>query len=416
MLAALPSTPQLRGWSGRWRPVPGSGPSQGTGSGERRARTACSRCWRSRAWPPAWCSCRLDRADRRPPSHALTARPRSPPVTTIRACCFDAGRVACWGDNSSGQLGDGTTVDRPQAVEVADLDGVTAIAASDDRTCSLMADRRVLCWGDESVTPLEIDGLDGPTAISGGRGPNLRDREGRPRSLLATGRHRGHPVPGIEGATAVVVGYFDSCAIVGEGRVLCWPSDGGMPAEVPGLEGAIALAAGQESARARRTRARSSPAGASGAGAATNTSNWAMARRPTGSSRPRGRHRSGWGDGPGRGWGSHVRHRRRGSRPLLGVESQRRARRPDHHGLRGSRPRRGGGARRRYRACGRLDPHLCDRREGRVHCWGAGMPGDSATHEGHDFVEVRAPRRPPAPSPTIGGTSGVNQTASPPSR
>jgi alpha-tubulin suppressor-like RCC1 family protein len=65
------------------------------------------------------------------------------------ACALMAdGVVKCWGDNSNGQLGDGTVVDRPAVVDVIGLGGeATAISMGYDHACALMADTGVRCWG-----------------------------------------------------------------------------------------------------------------------------------------------------------------------------------------------------------------------------------------------------------------------------
>lgn len=58
------------------------------------------------------------------------------------------GAVYCWGDNSSGQLGDGTTTSHPSPVAVRSVPAnATGLALGRDHSCAILVDRSVKCWG-----------------------------------------------------------------------------------------------------------------------------------------------------------------------------------------------------------------------------------------------------------------------------
>jgi alpha-tubulin suppressor-like RCC1 family protein len=88
---------------------------------------------------------------------------------------LDTGAVKCWGDNYSGQLGDGATTGSSIPVAVSGIDGVTATATAidvgEDDSCTVLDTGAVKCWGanysgqlgdgstDDSSTPVSVTGL-----------------------------------------------------------------------------------------------------------------------------------------------------------------------------------------------------------------------------------------------------------------
>ncbi|MQA27285.1 MAG: tandem-95 repeat protein, partial [Micromonosporaceae bacterium] len=67
------------------------------------------------------------------------------------------GGMSCWGENGSGQLGDGSTSDSSRPVEAFEAPGkpeaipfITAVSASRRNTCARLIDSTISCWGDNS--------------------------------------------------------------------------------------------------------------------------------------------------------------------------------------------------------------------------------------------------------------------------
>ncbi len=111
-------------------------------------------------------------------------------VATITAGGFhtcvllNSGAAKCWGSNFDGQLGDGTDFDRSTPVAVDGLSsGVEAITLGAYHSCALIISGAVKCWGYNNTgqlgdgteinrsTPVAVDGLSsGVAAISAGVG------------------------------------------------------------------------------------------------------------------------------------------------------------------------------------------------------------------------------------------------------
>ena len=67
------------------------------------------------------------------------------------------GTVWAWGNNGSGQLGDGTITDKTTVVQVSGLGGITAIAGGGYNSLALKNDGTVWVWGSNSHSQLGID-------------------------------------------------------------------------------------------------------------------------------------------------------------------------------------------------------------------------------------------------------------------
>ncbi len=92
-----------------------------------------------------------------------------------------SGQVDCWGSNANGQLGNGTTVASTTPVAVAGLPSpATAITSGYDHVCAILTDASLWCWGSNSAgqlgdgttasrgTPAAVPGLSAVKAATGG--------------------------------------------------------------------------------------------------------------------------------------------------------------------------------------------------------------------------------------------------------
>ncbi|GIE29310.1 hypothetical protein Ait01nite_023550 [Actinoplanes italicus] len=81
----------------------------------------------------------------------------------VSVCALRGDRTLwCWGGNEYGQVGDGTTVDRNEPVQVAGGGRWRAVTVGSRHTCGLRTDGSLWCWGDDtSGTPATVVPGDG---------------------------------------------------------------------------------------------------------------------------------------------------------------------------------------------------------------------------------------------------------------
>lgn len=207
------------------------------------------------------------------------------PATTLalgraHTCAVRAGQVECVGSNSNAQLGNGNNTEASgQAVTVAGLSGIQAIASHADSNCALGAGD-VYCWGWDAIalstrkdkTPERIAGLDGVTAIAvgakhqcvisgGGQvwcwGENM---EGQLGDGTTSSQLKPVPAKDLSGAAAIAAGAYHTCALLDSGEVRCWGKNYSgqvgngtrgkdkvpAPVAVKDLKDAVALSAGAD--------------------------------------------------------------------------------------------------------------------------------------------------------------------------
>ena len=114
------------------------------------------------------------------------------------------GTVTCWGYNGDGQLGDGSNTNRnvPVAVTLGALTNktVTHIIAGESHTCALISDGTVTCWGYNGAGQLGTDDnttSNVPVAVTGGALANKT-------------------------VTHITAGGSHTCALISDGTVTCW--------------------------------------------------------------------------------------------------------------------------------------------------------------------------------------------------
>lgn len=169
------------------------------------------------------------------------------------ACAvLKGGAAECWGSGSHGELGDGSENSTSNPTAVSGLTNAVAISATSvgDFTCALISNGTVKCWGlnssgqlgngttdDTALTPVTVSGISNAVAISAGWEHACAvlatgsiecwgENGGAYSGVLGNGTTDGSPTPvlvsGLSTATSVSAGFDNTCATLSDGSAWCW--------------------------------------------------------------------------------------------------------------------------------------------------------------------------------------------------
>ena len=187
-----------------------------------------------------------------------------------------------WGQNASGQLGDGNTTQSDSPELVSGLSYVTSVAGGAHFSLALLSNGTVMAWGaDESdelgegasslsEVPVLVEGVSGVKAIAAGADFALALRRdgtviawgGNESGQLGDGGSEESEAPvavkGLTGVTAIAAGGEHALALTADGKVMAWgeglhgqlgdskDKTSDQPVAVQGITDAKAIAAGGE--------------------------------------------------------------------------------------------------------------------------------------------------------------------------
>ncbi len=206
-------------------------------------------------------------------------------------CFLEAtGSVRCWGDNSNGQVGDGSSGNaRTSPTSVSGIVNAVSVAVGRDHSCALLVNGTVKCWGSNalgqlgtgagsasSAVPVLVSGLSNVVSIAAGSAHTCARKSDGTVSCWGqnnsgqlgdgTLQPRFAPVGalGLANAVTVAAGGGHTCAVRANGLVQCWgANDQGqlglgdfaarsVPSEVTSVSKITSIAAGNQHTCARR--------------------------------------------------------------------------------------------------------------------------------------------------------------------
>jgi regulator of chromosome condensation (RCC1) repeat-containing protein len=201
--------------------------------------------------------------------------------------------VWAWGDNESGQLGNGTTTSTNVPVRLTTLGNVVAVAGGNQHSLALRSDGTVWAWGSGSngqlgnntrgvnkTTPVQVVGLTGVIGIAAGWNHSVALKSDGTVwawgyglfGQLGNGQTLDTAVPvqvsGISNVTSIAAGFGHTLALKSDGTVWVWGNNGSgqlgnnstlnsaVPVQVLNLSGVAEIAAGYVHNVARTSDAR----------------------------------------------------------------------------------------------------------------------------------------------------------------
>lgn len=227
-------------------------------------------------------------------SNALAANPMVAVEESHSMALKTDGTVWSWGDNTTGQLGDGTIDNHPAPVQVPNLSNVIQVAAGGafisgttaaNHSAAVKADGTLWTWGSDKFgqlgigeipnnaclcrnTPTQVAGLNGVMTVAMGSQHTVALKSdgtvwtwgNNAKGQLGNGNNTSHAspaqVPGLSDVIAVSAGYQHTLALKSDGTVWAWGNnsagalgdntrqDRNAPVQVSGLGSITRISAG----------------------------------------------------------------------------------------------------------------------------------------------------------------------------
>ena len=166
-----------------------------------------------------------------------TQSPTQISLGSFHSCAlFDDGNVSCWGGNSEGQVGDGTQNDRvvPTPVNIPLGKKALSISVGQRHSCAILDDATLECWGLNSEGQLgdgSSTSTSSPANVVLGHGssaeiaciPGTYQPEASQTSCILADRGYSAPLPGSLNQTGCNKGYYAGL----RGQATCTPADFG---------------------------------------------------------------------------------------------------------------------------------------------------------------------------------------------